>query len=64
VQEMFDLTVRAFNLAETYRTPVMLMASGLYVNIHDSMTLLSSSPRVGSVRLTRCHTFNEQGRSG
>ena len=26
VQEMFDLTVRAFNLAERFRTPVMLMA--------------------------------------
>ncbi|MFP4184658.1 MAG: 2-oxoacid:acceptor oxidoreductase subunit alpha [Thermoplasmata archaeon] len=26
VQEMFDLTIRAFNLAESYRTPVILLA--------------------------------------
>ena len=27
-QEMFDLTVRAFNLAEKFRVPVFLMADG------------------------------------
>ena len=29
VQEAFDLTVRAFNLAEKYRTPVILLADGI-----------------------------------
>jgi len=29
VQEAFDLTVRAFNLAEKYRTPVVLLADGI-----------------------------------
>ncbi|MBD3173248.1 2-oxoacid:acceptor oxidoreductase subunit alpha [Candidatus Bathyarchaeota archaeon] len=37
VQEMFDLTVRAFNLAETYRTPVMLMSDGLIGHIEEKL---------------------------
>ena len=37
VQEMFDLTVRAFNLAETYRTPVMLMSDGLIGHIKEKL---------------------------
>jgi 2-oxoglutarate ferredoxin oxidoreductase subunit alpha len=37
VQEMFDLTIRAFNLAETYRTPVMLMSDGLIAHIEETL---------------------------
>lgn len=37
VQEMFDLTVRAFNLSETYRTPVMLMSDGLVGHIQEKL---------------------------
>jgi 2-oxoglutarate ferredoxin oxidoreductase subunit alpha len=37
VQEMFDLTVRAFNLAETYRTPVMLISDGLMGHIEEKL---------------------------
>jgi len=37
VQEMFDLTVRAFNLAEAYRTPVMLMSDGLIGHIKEKL---------------------------
>jgi len=39
VQEMFDLTVRAFNLAETYRTPVMLMADGMIGHIKEKIVI-------------------------
>ena len=39
VQEMFDLTVRAFNLAETYRTPVMLMSDGLIGHIEEKLVI-------------------------
>jgi 2-oxoglutarate ferredoxin oxidoreductase subunit alpha len=39
VQEMFDLTVRAFNLAETYRTPVMLMSDGLIGHIEEKLNV-------------------------
>ena len=37
VQEMFDLTVRAFNLAESYRTPVMMMSDGLIGHIQEKL---------------------------
>lgn len=37
VQEMFDLTVKAFNLAETYRTPVMLMADGMIGHMKEKL---------------------------
>jgi len=37
VQEMFDLTIRAFNLAESYRTPVMLMSDGLIGHIQEKL---------------------------
>jgi 2-oxoglutarate ferredoxin oxidoreductase subunit alpha len=37
VQEMFDLTVKAFNHAETYRTPVMLMSDGHIGHIKEKM---------------------------
>ena len=39
VQEMFDLTVRAFNLAETFRTPVMLMADGMIGHIKEKIVI-------------------------
>ncbi|OGD55163.1 2-oxoglutarate synthase subunit alpha [Candidatus Bathyarchaeota archaeon RBG_13_60_20] len=39
VQEMFDLTVRAFNLAEAYRTPVMLMSDGLVAHIQEKLVV-------------------------
>jgi len=39
VQEMFDLTVRAFNLAEMYRTPVMLMSDGLVAHIQEKLVV-------------------------
>ena len=42
VQEMFDLTVRAFNLAETYRTPVMLMSDGLIGHVEEKLTVPES----------------------
>jgi 2-oxoglutarate ferredoxin oxidoreductase subunit alpha len=34
---MFDLTIRAFNLSETYRTPVMLMSDGLIGHIEEKL---------------------------
>ncbi len=39
VQEMFDLTVKAFNLAETYRTPVMVMADGMVGHMKEKLTV-------------------------
>ncbi|HUS78462.1 MAG TPA: 2-oxoacid:acceptor oxidoreductase subunit alpha [Patescibacteria group bacterium] len=39
VQEMFDLTVRAFNLAERFRTPVMLMADGMIGHMKEKLVV-------------------------
>ncbi len=35
VQEMFDLTIQAFNLAETYRTPVVLLADEIVAHMRE-----------------------------
>lgn len=39
VQEMFDLTIRAFNLAESYRTPVMLMGDGMIGHMKEALRI-------------------------
>jgi 2-oxoglutarate ferredoxin oxidoreductase subunit alpha len=38
-QEMFDLTVRAFNLAETYRVPVFVMADAFVGHMRERVTI-------------------------
>jgi len=39
VQEMFDLTVQAFNLAETYRTPVILLADEVVAHMRERIVV-------------------------
>jgi 2-oxoglutarate ferredoxin oxidoreductase subunit alpha len=39
VQEMFELTVRAFNLAEKYRTPVILLADETVAHLREQITV-------------------------
>lgn len=39
VQEMFDLTIRAFNLAEQYRTPVILLGDEIIAHLRESLTM-------------------------
>ncbi len=39
VQECFDFTVRAFNLAETYRVPVMIMADEIVGHMREKITI-------------------------
>jgi len=39
VQELFDLTVRAFNLAEAFRTPVVVLSDEIVSHMHESLTL-------------------------
>ena len=39
VQEMFDLTVRAFNLAERFRTPVILLADGMIGHMMEKLVI-------------------------
>jgi len=46
VQEMYDLTIRAFNLAEKYRTPVVVASDGILgqmmepVNFHTNIEII------------------------
>lgn len=39
VQEMFDLTIQAFNLAETYRTPVVLLADEIVAHMRERIVV-------------------------
>ena len=39
VQEMFELTIHAFNLAEKYRTPVILLADELVAHMREQVTV-------------------------
>jgi 2-oxoglutarate ferredoxin oxidoreductase subunit alpha len=39
VQEMFDLTIKAFNLAEQYRTPVILLGDEITAHMRESITI-------------------------
>jgi 2-oxoglutarate ferredoxin oxidoreductase subunit alpha len=41
VQEMFELTIEAFNLAEKYRTPVVLLADEEIAHMRERVTLPS-----------------------
>ena len=41
VQELFELTIRAFNLAETYRTPVIVLSDETISHMHENMTVPS-----------------------
>jgi 2-oxoglutarate ferredoxin oxidoreductase subunit alpha len=38
-QEMFDLTVTAFNLSETYRTPVFIMSDEIVGHMSEKVTI-------------------------
>ncbi|MCL4368743.1 MAG: 2-oxoacid:acceptor oxidoreductase subunit alpha [Actinobacteria bacterium] len=39
VREMFDLTIRAFNLSEKYRTPVILLADEVIAHLREKVVL-------------------------
>ena len=39
VQEMFELTIRAFNLAEKYRTPVILLTDETIAHLREQITV-------------------------
>jgi len=39
VQEMFDMTVKAFNLAEEFRTPVILLADEIIAHMREKIVL-------------------------
>jgi len=42
VQEMYDLTIRAFNLSEKYRTPVLILSDQVIGHLSENVTLPDS----------------------
>jgi 2-oxoglutarate ferredoxin oxidoreductase subunit alpha len=50
VQEIYELTIRAFNLSENYRTPVIVAADG---TLGQMMEPLSLKPEVERVQRKR-----------
>lgn len=46
VQESFDLTIESFNLAEKYRTPVVLLSDARLAHLREKVTI----PRAGAVQ--------------
>ena len=66
VQEMYDLTIRAFNLAEKYRTPVVVAADGILgqmmevVNIHSNIELIErKKPQVPPEKYKPFETYDD-----
>jgi len=52
-QEMFDLTIRAFNLAEQYRTPVIVLADETVGHMREEVIIpQESSPRIINRRVS------------
>jgi len=47
VQEMFDLTIQAFNLAETYRVPVFVLADEIVGHMWERVTI----PEADSIKI-------------
>jgi len=47
VQETFDLTIRAFNLAEKYRTPVILLSDEIVAHMREQITV----PTLESIKI-------------
>lgn len=48
VQEMFDLTIRAFNLSEEYRTPVLMMVEETVAHMRERLIV----PELDEIELT------------
>lgn len=53
-QECFDLTIAAFNLAETYRTPVFIMTDETVGHMHEKVVI----PPADQIEVVERHLFN------
>ncbi|UCF73539.1 MAG: 3-methyl-2-oxobutanoate dehydrogenase subunit VorB [Deltaproteobacteria bacterium] len=57
VQEMYDLTIKGFDLADTYRTPVMILADSVLGQMKESVVMggrKKSTPTKKDWALTGC----------
>lgn len=50
VQEMYDFTIRAFELAEQFRTPVILLADEVIGHMREKITIREGSKNIKSVK--------------
>lgn len=50
VQEMYDFTIKAFELAEQFRTPVILLADEVVGHMREKITLRDGSKDIKSVK--------------
>jgi 2-oxoglutarate ferredoxin oxidoreductase subunit alpha len=53
-QEMFDMTVRAFNLSERYRTPVVLLADKAVGDMEEVVVI----PKAGDIPIVKRKSFS------
>ncbi|MFW9985378.1 MAG: 2-oxoacid:acceptor oxidoreductase subunit alpha [Candidatus Odinarchaeota archaeon] len=62
VQEMFDFTIHAFNYAEKFRTPTLVMADGEICYMREPLTIPKSSafPVLNRNRFTKSHPRPEE----
>jgi 2-oxoglutarate ferredoxin oxidoreductase subunit alpha len=62
VQEMFDFTVHAFNYAERFRTPTLVMTDGEISYMREPLTIPKSGtfPIINRQRLTKTHPRSEE----
>jgi 2-oxoglutarate ferredoxin oxidoreductase subunit alpha len=59
VKEMFDLTIEAFNLAETYRVPTMVMADEVVAHMWEKL-VIPPAEEIKTVNRKRPNTPQEQ----
>jgi 2-oxoglutarate ferredoxin oxidoreductase subunit alpha len=62
VQEMFDFTIQAFNYAERFRTPTLVMTDGEISYMREPLTIPKRNevPIVNRKRLTKRHSNPEE----
>lgn len=60
VQEMYDLTIAAFNYAENYRVPVFLMAEEAIAHLQERIDIAPSLEIINRLKLSGAPPFGHQ----
>ena len=64
VQEMYDLTVRAFNLAERFRTPVIVLADEVVAHLLETVRISSPVSQFNRQRFPQDRPFGSDEPAG
>ena len=64
VQEMYDLTIRAFNLAERFRVPVIVLADEVVGHLYETITVGPTVRRFDRVRWPQDSPFGTEADDG